>query len=66
MDKHPLNDIHLRALMHFANCTCQSCSQSRGKAFSSWPTKTESTSSKTSQIEVRNMKASGMPWPLAK
>lgn len=66
MDKHPLNDIHLRALMHFANCTCQSCSQSRGKAFSSWPTKTESTSSKTSQTEVRNMKASGMPWPLAK
>ena len=66
MDKHPLLDIHLRALIHFANCTCQSCSQSRGIAYSAWPTKTESTSSKTSQTEVRNMKGNGTPLSPAK
>ena len=66
MDKHPLIDVHLRALIHFANCTCQSCSQSRGIAYSSWPTKTGSTNSKTSQTEVRNMKGNGAPLPPAK
>lgn len=61
MDRHPLVNLQLRALIHFVNCTCQSCSQSRGIAYSSWPTKTESTSSRTSQTKVRNMKGNGVP-----